>query len=265
MSSGERPTGAAKGDQTNTVASCHTPPPPRTLPAPPPPPPPRLCAPALFSSQSHASPASACRPPWRYASCLTVITVPSPSTTEGAVPRASPPAVASRTDLFAAPLQVCPSRCAGGGGGARWWFGGGVRWHARPSRRALGPETRPVSVGRQGTRALACTRPRPLAVPGALGRRPSRLCPCGRATGGQRDSTRGGFGKKPWYCVLVCSWRRPLADRHSLAFPSLSFSEGPPSRCFGPPFPFRGVGAGPQVRASSPCPTTRLTTLTVRF
>ena len=36
----------------------------------------------------------------------------------------------------------------------------------------------------------------------------------------------GGFGKKPWSCVLVCSWRRPLADRHSLPFPSLSFSGG---------------------------------------
>ena len=36
----------------------------------------------------------------------------------------------------------------------------------------------------------------------------------------------GGVGKKPWYCVLVCSWRRPLADRHSLPFPSLSFSKG---------------------------------------
>ena len=51
-------------------------------------------------------------------------------------------------------------------------------------------------------------------------------------------------GKKPWSCVLVCSWRRPLADRHSLPFPSLSFSEGPPSRCFGPPFPDVGGGDG---------------------
>ena len=53
-----------------------------------------------------------------------------------------------------------------------------------------------------------------------------------------RSGGGGGFGKKPCYCVLVCSWRRPLADRHLLPFPSLSFSEGPPSRCFGPPFPF---------------------------
>ena len=43
----------------------------------------------------------------------------------------------------------------------------------------------------------------------------------------------GGVGKKPWCCILFCSWRRPLADRHSLPFPSLSFSEGPLSRCFG--------------------------------
>ena len=43
------------------------------------------------------------------------------------------------------------------------------------------------------------------------------------------SSGGGGVGKKPWYCVLVCSWRRPLADRHSLPFPSLSFSEGAPS------------------------------------
>ena len=53
----------------------------------------------------------------------------------------------------------------------------------------------------------------------------------------QRQSSLGDFGKKPWSCILFCSWRRPLADRHSLPFPSLSFSEGPPSRCFGPPFP----------------------------
>ena len=40
------------------------------------------------------------------------------------------------------------------------------------------------------------------------------------------------------FAVLVCSWRRLLADRHSLPFPFLSWSEGPPSRCFGPPFLF---------------------------
>ena len=60
---------------------------------------------------------------------------------------------------------------------------------------------------------------------------------CSAKNGGGR-AQGGGFGKKPWSCVLVCSWRRPLADRHSLPFPSLSFSEGPPSRCFGPPFLF---------------------------
>ena len=30
---------------------------------------------------------------------------------------------------------------------------------------------------------------------------------------------RGGFGMTPWCVVLVCSWRRILADRHSLPFP----------------------------------------------
>ena len=29
----------------------------------------------------------------------------------------------------------------------------------------------------------------------------------------------GGFGMTPWCVVLVCSWRRLLADRHSLPFP----------------------------------------------
>ena len=29
----------------------------------------------------------------------------------------------------------------------------------------------------------------------------------------------GGFGMTPWCVVLVCSWRRVLADRHSLPFP----------------------------------------------
>ena len=48
----------------------------------------------------------------------------------------------------------------------------------------------------------------------------------------------GGFGKKPWYCVLICNWQHLLADRHSLPFPSLSLNECPLSCCFGPPFPF---------------------------
>ena len=29
----------------------------------------------------------------------------------------------------------------------------------------------------------------------------------------------GGVGMTPWCIVLVCNWRRPLADRHSLPFP----------------------------------------------
>ena len=29
----------------------------------------------------------------------------------------------------------------------------------------------------------------------------------------------GGFGMTPWCTVLVCSWRRVLADRHLLPFP----------------------------------------------
>ena len=29
----------------------------------------------------------------------------------------------------------------------------------------------------------------------------------------------GGFGMTPWCDDLVCSWRRLLADRHSLPFP----------------------------------------------
>ena len=46
-----------------------------------------------------------------------------------------------------------------------------------------------------------------------------------------------------WHDAMVgfsaCSWRRQLADRHlPLPFPSLSLNEGPPSRCFGPPFLF---------------------------
>ena len=36
----------------------------------------------------------------------------------------------------------------------------------------------------------------------------------------------------------VCSWRHQLADHHLLPFPSLPLNEGPPSRCFDPPFLF---------------------------
>ena len=32
------------------------------------------------------------------------------------------------------------------------------------------------------------------------------------------DGKEGGFGMAPWCLVLVCSWRCPLADRHSLPF-----------------------------------------------
>ena len=45
----------------------------------------------------------------------------------------------------------------------------------------------------------------------------------------------GGWACRLGFGVLVCSRRRLIADRHSLPFPSLSLSEGPPSRCFGPP------------------------------
>ena len=34
----------------------------------------------------------------------------------------------------------------------------------------------------------------------------------------QHGIKKGGFGMTPWY-VLVCSWRRQLADRHLLPFP----------------------------------------------
>ena len=37
--------------------------------------------------------------------------------------------------------------------------------------------------------------------------------------GGNPECTRGGFGMTPWCDDLVCSWRRLLADRHSLPFP----------------------------------------------
>ena len=46
----------------------------------------------------------------------------------------------------------------------------------------------------------------------------------------------GGLACGLGFVVLVCSWRRLLANRHSLPLPSLSLSEVPPSRCFGPPF-----------------------------
>ena len=67
----------------------------------------------------------------------------------------------------------------------------------------------------------------------------------------------GGFGMTPWCIVLVCSWRRLLADRHSLPFPwtlSLhrqwcpSASHHPltflflPALTFPLPFPFPSLG-----------------------
>ena len=36
---------------------------------------------------------------------------------------------------------------------------------------------------------------------------------------GSRRRAEGGFGMTPWCDDLVCSWRRLLADRHSLPFP----------------------------------------------
>ena len=48
----------------------------------------------------------------------------------------------------------------------------------------------------------------------------------------------GGLACRLGFVVLVYNWQHLLADRHSLPFPSLSLSEGPPSRCFGPPFLF---------------------------
>ena len=75
---------------------------------------------------------------------------------------------------------------------------------------------------------------------------------CGAAAGGG-----GGFGMTPWCDDLVCSWRRLLADRHSLPFPwtlSLhrqwcpSASHHPltflflPALTFPLPFPFPSLG-----------------------
>ena len=45
---------------------------------------------------------------------------------------------------------------------------------------------------------------------GARAPSPSVCCVCGRG---------GGVGMTPWCDDLVCSWRRLLADRHSLPFP----------------------------------------------
>ena len=41
------------------------------------------------------------------------------------------------------------------------------------------------------------------------------LCPSATP----RSNPKGGFGMTPWCDDLVCSWRRLLADRHSLPFP----------------------------------------------
>ena len=48
----------------------------------------------------------------------------------------------------------------------------------------------------------------------------------------------GGLACRLRFVVLVCSWRRLCADRHSLPFPSLFLNKGPPSGCFGLPFLF---------------------------
>ena len=45
-------------------------------------------------------------------------------------------------------------------------------------------------------------------------------------------SMGGGVGMTPWCVVLVCSWRRLLADRHSLPFPcTLSLRGGGGGMC----------------------------------
>ena len=41
--------------------------------------------------------------------------------------------------------------------------------------------------------------------------RPSFSPLCVRVEGMGAERGGGGVGKKPWYFVLVCSWRRPLA------------------------------------------------------
>ena len=66
----------------------------------------------------------------------------------------------------------------------------------------------------------------------------TECCLGATAVTGLSNGTLGGFWQEAMVLCSRRSWRRPLADRHSLPFPSLSFSEGPPSRCFGPPFPF---------------------------
>ena len=37
--------------------------------------------------------------------------------------------------------------------------------------------------------------------------------------GAEKGRWGGGVGMSPWRVVLVCSWQRLLADRHSLPFP----------------------------------------------
>ena len=75
--------------------------------------------------------------------------------------------------------------------------------------------------------------------------------PSGRGLGDQLGYKwgGGGFGKKPWYCILVCRWRRPLADRHSQVGGGGVGHKTVPKRSVG--------GGGGESRAKSPWNDTR--------
>ena len=103
--------------------------------------------------------------------------------------------------------------------GDRWWKTADFS-HSVGTARAQ-RTVRPPPMGRSGsTRAIFRVVHGPLQIPPPPYKAPTpptwtEQTPClfiWRIEG-------GGFGMTPWCDDLVCSWRRLLADRHSLPFP----------------------------------------------
>ena len=83
------------------------------------------------------------------------------------------------------------------------WSGRGA-----PSRDAVGSRSHRRITGRACMHARLRSQSASQRSQRAEGPSPSCIC-----------CADGGFGMTPWCDDLVCSWRRLLADRHSLPFP----------------------------------------------
>ena len=128
-----------------------------------------------------------------------------------------------------------PSGRLGGGGTIRIRWGG--PWGAGP--RGAGEERSARHANGPDPSGAGVTDPSPVPWGGGRGRRRARTRAVLEHPGG------GGVGMTPWCDDLVCSWRRLLADRHSLPFPwTLSLHRRWYASASHHPLTFRGGGGG---------------------